>query len=680
MRYAFPILLLCCACDDAGPSVEPPTDASPMDQHIADASPVDAQPLDSTVDSPVPDAAPIDASPLDAMPDAMPDMMPDAYIPQPPDPPVMGMGERLGDQSTEPGGRVTWPLDTARDRERGLQVRARIWRWEDGLVQVQIDDAPPVPGIILSDADSPWRLLRHRAGAPPNGLPPPIAISSQARSVSVIAEGGPLALGEGRLADLRGEEPAVEGTISEPDHTIAVMPCGADCDDGLALTQALIDAPAEGILRVELTGRYTLRTPWRVTRDRVQIVGDDATLFWDPDAPGHRAAVQVNGAGPVGGRLAVDGAVESGQRRFVVTAPPEWQPRWVRIVADDFGHIPRNCINGRDQEAYQRHLSQLVRVLSISPAEEGQVAVVVDRPLFLDVPAEANPGIQAVELRQGVHLQDLHVLTNCPEALDTTRFNQAACTNPGVIEDDGIAFTWTDDARATRVSAQGTGKFAISVTHALETRVIDCVMDHPSDYGEGGKGYGVHLITASRSVVRGSRVTQARHGVVVDFGSSDSQVLDGDFSVMNQAFIDVHGEASRDTLIRGNTLHDGPLGVIVGGGGNVAHCNDGPRHHVHQNTATGISNSAVTVFDETREVFVRQNDLDATLFGAVVAFEAEALLEGNIIRRARVGVQAADGGRVTVRGNVFTDACNEAAASLNARGEIIFEGDNQFCP
>ena len=612
--------------------------------------------------------------------DAAPDMMPDAYIPQPPDAPVMGMGDRLNDQSTDPGGRITWPLDTQRDRDRGFQVRARVWRWEDGLVQVQIDDAPPVPGIILSDADAPWRLVRQRDGADPNGLPPPIAIPADARTIAIIAEGGPVALADGRLADLQGEEPAVPRATPAADHTLAVMPCGADCDDAISLTQAIADAPADGRLRVTLSGRYTLRTPWRITRDRLQVFGDEATLFWDPDAPEYREAVRVQGTGPVGDRLAIDGAITSGQRRFVVAAPADWQPRWVRIVADDFGHIPRNCINGRDQEAYQRHLSQIVRVMTLSPLEDGRVAVVVDRPLFIDVPVDANPGLQAVELREGVHLQDLHVLTNCPEALDNTRFRQVACTNPLVIEDDGIAFWWTDDARATRVSAQATGKFAISANNTLETRITDCVMDHPSDYGEGGKGYGVHLIRASRSVVRGSRVTQARHGVVVDFGSSDSQVLDGEFSVMNQAFIDVHGEASRDTLIRGNVMRDGPLAVIVGGGGNIAHCNDGPRHHVHQNVAMGITNSAVTVFDETREVYVRSNDFDATLFGAVVAFDGEALIEGNVIRRARVGIQAADGGRATVRGNVFTDACDADAASLNAGGEIIFAGDNIFCP
>ncbi|MGK0362518.1 MAG: hypothetical protein ACI9U2_004839, partial [Bradymonadia bacterium] len=375
MRYALSIILLCAACDDAGPSTEPSVDAFVVDQAMVDGAVLDAQlsdsnvdsaldaALDSAVDAAAPDMSIVDASPVDAAPD----MAPDAYIPQPPDPSAMGVGDRLNDQSTDPNGRVTWALDAARDRDRGFQVRARVWRWEDGLIQVQIDDAPPVPAIILSDADAPWRLVRHRDGAPPNGLPPPIAIPPQARSITLIAQGGPVALGDGRLADLRGEEPSVLRATPMADHTIAVMPCGDACDDSLSLAQAIADAPVDGRLRVTLSGRYTLRTPWRITRDHVQVFGDDATLFWDPDAPGHRAAVRVQGGGPVGDRLAIDGAVTAGQRRFVITAPPAWQPRWVRIVADDFGHIPRNCINGRDQEVYQRHLSQLVRVMAVSP-------------------------------------------------------------------------------------------------------------------------------------------------------------------------------------------------------------------------------------------------------------------------------------------------------------------------
>lgn len=665
------------ACDDG--AVDPPIDAAP----------VDAAP-DLPIDAAVPDAAPLDAAldaeppldlALDAAADLAVDMAPDAYVPAPPGPAVSGDGPRRPDGATGMGDAIVWRLPAGERPPRAAQIQTALWRWTDGEVQVRIDDGPAQEAILLGDADRAWRVLRQRTGAPAAGRPPPIAIPPEATTVTVIAQGGPLALGDLRLADLL-DEPPVPPAFEPPaaDVMLPLLPCGADCDDGAALTRAVAEAPADGRLRVELSGRYHLRTPWRIQRDAVQVVGDAATLFWDPDAEPHRAAVEVLGGGPVGPRLPVEGAIASGQDRFALTPPPDWNPRWVRIVADDFGGIAPACVDTRDQEQVNRHVSQLAEVLALTPLDAGRVEVWTDRPLFLDVPVEANPGLQAVDLRDGVHLSDLEVLTACPEALTNTRFDRVACANPAVIEDDGILFQWTDDARATRISAQGTGKFALDATHALRTRITDCRMSHPSDYGEGGKGYGVHLIHASRSVVRGSQVTQARHGVVVDFGSSDSQVLDGVFSVMNQAFIDVHGEASRDTLIRENLLQNGPLGVIVGGGGGFAHCNDGPRQHVHRNRAEGISNAAMTAFFATREVYVLQNDFDSTLFGAVVGFDAEALLVGNVIRRARVGVQAADGGRIVVRDTVFTDACDEAAASLNANGEIVFEGGNTFCP
>ena len=124
----------------------------------------------------------------------------------------------------------------------------------------------------------------------------------------------------------------------------------------------------------------------------------------------------------------------------------------------------------------------------------------------------------------------------------------------------------TDAAQLKRISARGFGKFTLELSETLLNEVHDCEMSYPSAYGSGGQGYGVHLIGASRTLIVEERVTHARHGVVVDFGSSDSQVINGVFREMNQALLDVHGEASRDTLILGNTLSESSIGVIVGGG------------------------------------------------------------------------------------------------------------------
>ena len=207
------------------------------------------------------------------------------------------------------------------------------------------------------------------------------------------------------------------------------------------------------------------------------------------------------------------------------------------------------CIGGRDVERYQRHQSQLFRVLGIEDVATGQ-EVTLDRAIWMDIPESARPRLQIVHLLRNVSLRSLNVFANCPTAL-TRSGGIVECENPEVLDDGAVLSLYVDSGTFEDVSAQGFGKFTIEIRDSLENRVTDCSMEHPSAYGGGGQGYGVHLIGASRTVVRRQRVSTARHGVVVDFGSSDSQILDGDFSNMEQALLDVHGEASRDTLIPG---------------------------------------------------------------------------------------------------------------------------------
>ncbi|MCA9538786.1 MAG: right-handed parallel beta-helix repeat-containing protein, partial [Myxococcales bacterium] len=361
-----------------------------------------------------------------------------------------------------------------------------------------------------------------------------------------------------------------------------------------------------------------------------------------------------------------------------------WAPALVQIAADDFGDVPPVCLEGRDVERFQRHLSRLVRVLRVEPVDD-VVEVTVDRPLNLDVPAEANPRLIPVGVARNIALRDVSLVANCPEALAIANHTEAACTNAQVLDDNGVFFEWTWGALAERVAGQGFGKFTIVVQHSADAAVRDCSMHHPAAYGDGGQGYGVHLIRTGRTVVRGERVDVARHGVVVDFGSTDAQVLDCDLRNMNQALIDVHGEASYDTLIRGNVLAGSTLGVIVGGGGRDVHCNDGPRHHVEDNDIRDCALAAVSISDYTRGLFVRSNALDAsgTLFTAAFG-GGGALIERNMLGAAGVfaiSLGSEGTGDVTVRRNVFTSACTPEQAVLAVLGaERPVLEDNVFCP
>jgi len=169
----------------------------------------------------------------------------------------------------------------------------------------------------------------------------------------------------------------------------------------------------------------------------------------------------------------------------------------------------------------------------------------------------------------------------------------------------------------------------------------------------------------------------------VDFGSSDAQVLDGRFSDMNQALIDVHGESSWDTLIRDNEGADSNLGVIVGGGGREVHCNDGPRHHVQFNTMHESTISALSVSDHTPEVYALGNDLDASTVLFTAAFGArDVVVERNDFGDAPSGAVVAvapDTGPLVVRRNRFRSHCTPETAVLALGVDAPLQEANTYC-
>lgn len=682
--------------DSGAPDAGPTHDGPPAD----DAGDLDATPRGNAAPDLGPGTA-VDGSPTDAAPlplaAARSLTLAEAE--------VAGDHDRLdGAVLLDPGARLRWTLDAPAGLAAlpaiALQVRARIWRVEDGRFEVVWNgEARPVE--VAGDGGGGWRWARvplETYDGPGWGttLDVPVArlpVGDSPWTLDLVARGGTVEVLEARLVDPRDALPPAPDPAPAPGGTtVELAPCGADCDDGAAINEALAGAP-DGPVTIRLApGRYRLRTPVEVTRDQVTLAGAPAegegpsptVLLWDPAVPGQQAAVRFRGPGPDGPPVSIVGPVAAGTRRFLVDAPPDWSPTWVRISADDFGDVPPVCEHGRDVERFHRHLGQLARVLATEARAEG-LRVTLDRPLYLDVPAEAAPRLVAVRLLRGAAVRDLHLLGHCPEALANDRFTRVPCANPEVLDDDGLVFDWTVGARADRVSAQALGKFSIRVQRALETRVADCAMDHPAAFGDGGQGYGVHLITASRTLVLRPRVHFARHGVVVDFGSSDSQVIGARLSRMNQALIDVHGESSRDTLVRGNDLADANLGIIVGGGGREVHCNDGPRHHLQGNTVRDCTLAAVALSDYTRGLVVRGNDLDASSVLFTAAFGAgDALLERNRLGAARahpIVLTGRDTGAVHLRRNLFTEACTPDEAALATLGATppTFEG-NAFCP
>ena len=457
------------------------------------------------------------------------------------------------------------------------------------------------------------------------------------------------------------------------------------CDDGARLSSLIAEAP-DGYLSIKLISpQYQAETPVLISRSDLEVTGltDDPTggepvdtrakWVWSPRAgSGQTWPFIIRGAGPEGSAYRVNHDLIAGQRHITVSGALDSlssPPTWVRLGADDFGDVPPVCVDGRDIERYQRHQRQLFRVLQVMRADDETTTLILDRAININIPLTAQPTLTSVRMLTHVTLSNIKLDADCPEAFDATGFNQARCQNSEVIDDGGVLSHYTDHVTLEQLSTRGFGKFSLELRDTLLNVVRDCDMRDPSAYGSGGQGYGVHLIGASRSLIVRERVTHARHGVVVDFGSSDSQVLDGDFSDMNQALIDVHGEASRDTLIKGNTLSHSSLGVIIGGGGRSVHCNDGPHHHVIDNhiTECGIG---VSVSDYTERVYVRSNSFEANGGHVSCTFGARQVeIERNRFESAQVSpvsMSFEDTGAVTVSKNLFVDICSVDQAALAA--------------
>jgi hypothetical protein len=399
-------------------------------------------------------------------------------------------------------------------------------------------------------------------------------------------------------------------------------------------------------------------------------------------------------------------ALSAGERRLTALGQLDLNqaevpspPLRVRLGADDFGEVPPVCVDGRDVERAQRHQRQLFEVIGLEEGdleegdlEEGDVegepttTLTLTRAPQLDIPLSAHPTLTPVSLLRDVSLSHLRLIADCPEAYegDTQgRFTQANCTNPEVINDGAVLGLYTEGLSLSELFATGFGKFSYEVRDSLKAVVRGCEMRAPSAYGGGGQGYGVHLIGATRSLVINLEVEQARHGVVVDFGSAESQIIGGRFAHMNQALLDVHGEASRDTLIRGATLSHSTLGVIIGGGGRQVHCNDGPRHHV-QLTSLSSCGLAISSSDYTPQSYLRSNSFSDNGSHVVAAFGAsEVWVERNYFGEATIkpfSLSHADTQQVTFTRNLITSPCSadEATVSILGAPLPLFE-ENVWC-
>jgi hypothetical protein len=444
-----------------------------------------------------------------------------------------------------------------------------------------------------------------------------------------------------------------------PETTLEVAPCGDACDDGQAITQAI--AQSEGPTTIALSaGTYVLRTPIRIRRSDVALVGAGAqrtTLVYDPEVANNwGAAIEVTGPNPDAAHpVTIDLDAHSHVLR-TDDVEPFLGARFAYVTAQDYGEVPDLCLGGRDVERQFRHHHFLSRIVG---AEDGDIEL--SRSLPYALPAEAAPTVAPARLLEGVSIADVRVEGACPEAAEIPEHTQRAadCANPHIVGVSAIRLRWAYQAEVRDVEARYLGRFGVDTTLTLEARVIGGGLTLPADYGSGGAGYGVHAIRASRTLVYGYTVQQARHAVVADFGSTETQVIAGNFTACTLAAIDIHGEASYDTLALGNEVRRSNGSVIVGGGGREVHCNDGPGHQFIGNLmeSGGIINVQVT--DYTSDVTFHHNTItDSGYSAAISAGSSDILFERNAMLRSRAGhLLATDAihgtDRITLRDNLL---------------------------
>ena len=606
----------------------------------------------------------------------------------------------------DPGTTIRWSIDNEQvplGSILSISLRSRVWRVEDGQIQIT-SNLDQGHYQLWGNGFVHIAPVRYHYddwiedGYGLNDLPPLLSwpITETLSYIEITSINGGLMIGDLYLHGTHTESLNTQEEPYDPPSSSQILEyrsClpSADCDDGAELntliTQATIQATGAPVEIRLPSEEYHAQSSVIINRSGISLKG--ASLVsppiwkWSPrENSGQTWPFIFRGLGNVGPGLNVIDGIEYGQRHIRVNQILDEQPTWLRLSSDDFGDIPQICINGRDIERRNRHQRQLFKVLEMS-TDNGHSLITLDRPIFISIPIDATPIMTPVSLLTENQISQIDIQADCI-ASQSNRFEQANCQNQEVIDDGAVLSLYTDGLKMNGLSATGFGKFTYEIRDSLHNVVENSRMHHPSAYGSGGQGYGVHLIGASRTVISNLEVNHARHGVVVDFGSSDSQILNGTFFDMNQALLDVHGEASRDTLIRGNNLEQSSIGVIIGGGGRTVHCNDGPRHHVQFNhiSECGI---AILVSDETEKTYIRSNHLtnNGTHIGS--AFGAHDIkVERNQLKNAMIkaiSVMFEGTKNMLVKRNLFQGHCSPDESLLQVNGaerpEFI---DNIWCP
>ena len=152
-------------------------------------------------------------------------------------------------------------------------------------------------------------------------------------------------------------------------------------------------------------------------------------------------------------------------------------------------------------------------------------------------------------------------------------------------------------------------RFGVHLLYTRDSRVIHSNYQDSRNFGGGGRGYGFEMAYSVDNLLAWTQSFNNRHGIVIQFGSSGNFILGNEIDRSRAAAIDIHGEYDHHNIIQGNWVYRSQRGVLVGGGGNVSHGNDGPNNKVIQNLIGPEVLIGLQVSNETPHTTLEQNRL-----------------------------------------------------------------------
>lgn len=337
---------------------------------------------------------------------------------------------------------------------------------------------------------------------------------------------------------------AQAGTTQIPgDTTIAVADYGAIPDDGNSDSAAFAAAvraavQIEGPVTVTLDdGDYTL-TETLELGDLTSLKGQGPSSrividFGGNGGPGIAATGRING-----GWVSLGEAPVRGGTTVTVGDGTRFQPGDVVEIEqtnDESFYIRSEWRVDWGQGA----TGELNRVVAV----DGRI-LTLEAPINADYHLDQGPKIRTIDPVEQVGLQDLSLFRADDGYGSTVRFELAADV-------------WFD-----RVTSERTSRAHIGLNQTFRCRVSDSTIHDASDFGDGGRAYGISLARHTTGcLVTNNTLFDLRHAIIVQLGASGNVVAynhargsAGYEDRQPRADLSLHGHLAQANLFEGNIV------------------------------------------------------------------------------------------------------------------------------